>query len=71
MNKDEFNNIVKIADLGLTCLHNYNDRHTKDRGNLNYAAPEVRDSTNYDTRADIYSLGIILKELFLIDINRY
>ena len=74
MNKDEYNNygIVKIADLGLACLHKYKgQQHTEDRGHVNYAAPEVLNSSNYDTRADIFSLGVILQELFLIDINRY
>ena len=64
--------VVKIADLGLVCLHKYKDHsHTEDRGHILYAAPEVLESTKYDTRADIYSLGVLLKELFLIDVNRY
>ena len=64
--------IVKIADLGLACLHKYKDQnHTEDRGTVIYAAPEVLSSLNYDIRADIFSLGVILQELFQIDINRY
>ena len=76
MTQNKINNnnkgIVKIADLGLACLHKYKgQQHTEDRGNTIYAAPELLKSSNYDTRADIFSLGVILQELFLIDINRY
>ena len=45
--------------------------HTEDRGDMRYAAEEVLTSKKYDTRADIYSLGVVLKELFIIDVNRY
>ena len=72
-------NIVKIADMGLICLHNNANEcnvslkqyHTQDIGNIIYAAPEVLESRNYDTRADIYSLGIVLQQLFQINNNRY
>ena len=72
-------NIVKIADMGLICLHNNtNERnvslkqcHTQDIGDLIYAAPEVLESRKYDSRADIYSLGVVLSKLFLINNNRY
>jgi serine/threonine protein kinase len=40
-------------------------------GTQRYTAPEVFRSTNYDTKADIYSLGVIVQELFNIDINRF
>ena len=63
--------IVKIADLGLAKLHELNKKHTQDRGHIKYMAPEVENGRNYDTRADIYSLGLVLKELFFIDVNRY
>lgn len=65
-------NIVKIADIGLVKLHEYGHQsHTSDRGLIKYMAPEVEQGTKYDTRADIYSLGIVLRELFVIDVNRY
>ncbi len=64
--------IVKIVDLGLAKVHIYaNQSHTRDRGHINYMAPEVENGRKYDTRADIYSLGVVLKELYFIDINRY
>ena len=66
------NSVIKIADMGLVCLHKYkNQSHTQDRGHIRFVAPEVRKSRKYDTRADIYSLAIVLEQLFLIDINRY
>ena len=66
------NSIVKIADLGLATVHKYaNQSHSQDRGHYKYIAPEVENGGQYDTRADIYSLGIILYNLFGIDINRY
>jgi serine/threonine protein kinase len=63
---------VKIADFGLATIHEFDGQsHTKYKGTVRYAAPEVMSSTKYDTKADIYSLGVILQELFNIDINEY
>jgi serine/threonine protein kinase len=63
---------VKIADFGLATIHEFDGQtHTKYKGTIRYAAPEVMRSRNYDIKADIYSLGVILQELFNIDINEY
>jgi alpha-tubulin suppressor-like RCC1 family protein/thiamine kinase-like enzyme len=63
---------VKIADFGLATIHEFvSQSHTKGLGTCNYMAPEVLNSSKYDTRADIYSLGFIVQELFNIDINEY
>jgi serine/threonine protein kinase len=63
---------VKIADFGLATIHEYEGQsHTKYKGTVRYAAPEVMISSKYDTKADIYSLGVILQELFNICINEY
>jgi serine/threonine protein kinase len=63
---------VKIADFGLATFHEFDGQsHTKYKETVRYAAPEVMSSTKYDTKADIYSLGVILYELFNIDINEY
>jgi serine/threonine protein kinase len=63
---------VKLADFGLATIHEFDQQtHTGDLGTLKYAAPEVLNSRNYDMKADIYSLGVILQELFNIDINEY
>jgi serine/threonine protein kinase len=66
---------VKIGDFGPIAIHKYAQRqHTRDRGTLKYMAPEVdeglEENTNYDFKADIYSLGFILKDLLNIDIKR-
>jgi alpha-tubulin suppressor-like RCC1 family protein len=63
---------VKIADFGLATIHEFDGQsHTKYKGTIRYAAPEVMSSRKYDTKADIYSLGVILQEVFKIDINEY
>jgi serine/threonine protein kinase len=63
---------VKLADFGLATIHEFDgQRHTKYMGTQRYTAPEVLRSTNYDTKADIYSLGVIVQEIFNIDINRF
>jgi hypothetical protein len=62
---------VKIADFGLATLHKFSKQpHSKDKGTPKYTAPEVINSDKYDIKADIYSLGIILAQLFDIGINR-
>jgi alpha-tubulin suppressor-like RCC1 family protein len=62
---------VKIADFGLMAIHEYAEQtHTKDLGSLRYMAPEIMQSRKYDTKADIYSLGIILQQLLFIDMYR-
>jgi alpha-tubulin suppressor-like RCC1 family protein len=62
------NEFVKIADLGLARIHQSRDQlHSAERGQLKYMSPEVDRGEHYDTRADIYSLGVILANLFLID----
>jgi hypothetical protein len=78
--RGENGRFVKLADFGLAVLHEYDGQpHTKYRGTRRYTAPEVLRSTNgdnklnYDTKADIYSLGVIVQDLFNIDtgcINR-
>lgn len=64
-------NTLKIGDFGLATLsgstassscHITHD-HSSAIGTLPYAAPEQIKSKNYNTKVDIYSLGIILIEL--------
>jgi serine/threonine protein kinase len=56
---------LKLADFGLSVNHEFIDQsHTQGSRTLNYMAPEVRDSQKYDIKANIYSLGKIVEELF-------
>jgi alpha-tubulin suppressor-like RCC1 family protein len=65
------NQFVKIADLGLARIHQSRDQlHSAERGQLKCMSPEVDRGEHYDTRADIYSLGVILGNLFLIDSDK-
>jgi serine/threonine protein kinase len=61
---------IKISDFGLATSHIGEQSHTQMRGTLKYMAPEVMNGRNYDTKADIYSIGVITQEMFNIDINR-
>jgi serine/threonine protein kinase len=64
------NRFVKIADFGLLAIHKYAEQsHTQDRGTPKYMAPEVIKGKKYDIKADIYSVGKIIEELFRIDFN--
>jgi serine/threonine-protein kinase len=64
----EQGSFVKIADFGLATFHQFsNQSHTENKGTGGYKAPEVQTTRKYDTKADMYSLGIIGKELFNID----
>jgi alpha-tubulin suppressor-like RCC1 family protein len=68
---DRNGRFVKIADFGLIALHKSDDeKHTIDRGTPKYEAPEVIKSSYYTTKADIYSLGKIMEDIFLNDINK-
>ncbi len=54
---------VKLLDFGLSDT----DRHTtlkEPAGSRKYASPELQRGGNVDSRTDIYSLGIIIDEIF-------
>jgi serine/threonine protein kinase len=71
LKKDEAKGVcVKIADFGLIAIHDSPDKsHTTDKGTTKYMAPEVITNKKYDTKADIYSLGVIFQNLFSLDMN--
>jgi serine/threonine protein kinase len=61
---------VKIADFGLSTVYQLDgDSLTKCLRTDRYTAPEVMKGKKYGVKADIYSLGVILEEIFNIDIN--
>jgi alpha-tubulin suppressor-like RCC1 family protein/tRNA A-37 threonylcarbamoyl transferase component Bud32 len=56
---------VKLGDFGLSVIHEFvSQSHTKCSGTFDYMAPEVVISRKYDTKADIFSLGKIVEQLF-------
>jgi serine/threonine-protein kinase len=63
---------IRIADFGLITLHEYAQQtHTPDLGNTTYAAPEVLNREDYDTKSDIYGLGKVMQKLLSIEENKY
>ena len=59
----------KLCDFGLAiCQEDMS--HTRFVGSIKYMSPEVRFGTHYETKSDVYSLGIIGIELFEIDVTR-
>jgi serine/threonine protein kinase len=59
---------VKLGDLGLATDHFDEQTHSEAVGTTKFIAPEAY-GRDYDTKADIYSLGHIAQDLFAIDIN--
>jgi serine/threonine protein kinase len=48
-------------------LHEYeNQSHTHGVGSYKYMAPETFRGDRYNTKSDIYSIGVIMAELFNI-----
>ena len=68
MNK---NDEIKIGDFGISKelnLYKTYTKTTKKVGTLYYAAPEILDDGIYNDKADIYSLGCIIYELFHLNV---
>ena len=59
---------LKLCDFGLATFDSLTTAtHTEGKGTPKYIAPEVYQGL-YNTKADIFSLGVIAQELFDIDI---
>lgn len=71
--KDERNGrFVRIGDFGLIAIHKLsNQRHSKDIGQPKYTAPEVISGGKYNTKADIFSLGVILQTMLDLEYDCY
>ncbi len=54
---------VKVIDFGLSDSDSYISLK-EPAGSMRYAAPEVLQGRAFDNRADIYSIGVIISELF-------
>ncbi len=58
----------KVADIGLIVIHKYSEQsHAMDKGTSENMVPEDFTDEKYDTKADIYSLGVIFQELFALE----
>jgi len=55
--------VVKVADFGLARVQDTGRTMTGGIGTSQYTAPEVLRSERYDTRADVFSFGVILWEI--------
>jgi alpha-tubulin suppressor-like RCC1 family protein len=66
---------VKIGDFGESKLLKPEELNTSDRGTITHQAPEVSDNRNEDNRtqynhkADVWSIGCVVGKLFNIDPN--
>lgn len=58
------NYIAKISDFGLSRIMDDGDEMTSNVGFLAYMAPEIREGNMYSEKADVYSFGMVLYELF-------
>ena len=57
---------VLIADFGLAAqIHSSSARMNTASGTYVYSAPEIIDNEDYDSKVDVFSLGVVLYELLL------
>ena len=62
----DFNGVCKIADFGLSKFHEHVTlSHTLGKGISLYAAPEQLEKRKYNSKVDIYSLGLIIMQFFV------
>ena len=56
---------VKVADFGIAYLENMQvDEHNTTVGSVHYISPEQAKGLTVDARTDIYSLGVMMYEMF-------
>ena len=54
---------VKVADYGLAAYHDSLKPTDCEMTNMQYMAPEIIKEDSYDTKADIWSVGVIVYQL--------
>jgi alpha-tubulin suppressor-like RCC1 family protein len=65
LKRSQNNRYIKIADFGLITIHEFTEKlHDEDVGATKFMAPEVVSGREYDTKADIYSTGILMQHMF-------
>ncbi len=57
----------KLKEVGQSHYEDVGQSHTGNIGNPKFMAPEVANFEKYSTKADIYSLEVILQQLFDFD----
>lgn len=62
---------IKIADTGLRAFHGFAENRYTIKKEEKYLAPEVLNTRKFDTKSDVYSLGVIMRELFFISSKKY
>lgn len=60
----DFKNNIKIGDFGLAS--NIYDLNFDEVGTYGYIAPEIINGKNYDHKVDLYSLGVVILEIFSV-----
>jgi serine/threonine protein kinase len=57
---------IKITDTGFRAFHGFAENRYAIKKDEKYLAPEVLNTRKFDTKSDVYSLGVIINELFCI-----
>ncbi len=67
----DIHGVCKIADFGISTFHALRQEniaqyyHTQGKGTFLYSAPEQLEKRKYDSKVDIYSLGLIIMQFFV------
>ncbi|CAG2112896.1 unnamed protein product, partial [Medioppia subpectinata] len=62
--------VVKVCDFGLAKVIESSSEIHSNVGKVSYKAPEVQSGGNYNTLADVYSLGAMFIQFMNVDINK-
>ena len=61
--KEKNKNIIKLCDYGISKIGQYS-KLTSHKGTSQYMAPEIMKGETFNYKCDLWSLGIIIYELF-------
>ena len=63
---------IKLGDFGFAVSYERDSQsHSSQTGTERYMAPEVRNSREYNSRADLFSLGVTIQEMFHFNLNKF